>query len=240
MPALRAWGAVPARRIDGSPRAARSVVVILLGPPGVGKGTQGVLLAETTGARHVATGDLLRAARRDGTELGQKAQGYMDRGELVPDRLIVDLVREVLEALEPARSVVFDGFPRTVPQAQALNGVLAGVGRKVDLVLALEADDEVLVKRMSGRRSCPSCGAVYNVHFSPPRQEGVCDKCGAALSHRSDDQPATVRRRLEVYRAETAPLIAFYEHGPAAIRRIDADRAVDEVQRDVRRVVGAA
>ncbi len=210
------------------------MVVILLGPPGVGKGTQGALLAEATGARHVATGDLLRAARREGTELGRKTQAYMDRGELVPDQLIVDLVREVLQGLDPATGVVFDGFPRTVPQAESLAGVLARVGRSVDSVLALEADDEVLVKRMAGRRSCAECGSVYNVHFNPPARDGVCDRCGSALVHRPDDKPATVRRRLEVYRAETAPLIRFYEEGRAAVRRLEADRPVAEVQRTVR------
>jgi adenylate kinase len=215
-------------------------VVVLLGPPGVGKGTQGIRLAETTGARHIATGDLLRAARREGTELGKKAQGYMDRGELVPDDLIVDLVKELLAGLEPARGVVFDGFPRTVPQAKALDAALAQYGRRVDLVLALEADDEVLVKRMAGRRSCPSCGSVFNVHFSPPKRDGMCDKCGAALVHRTDDEPATVRRRLDVYRADTAPLIAFYEKGSAPIRRIDGDRAVDEVQREMLKAVAAS
>ena len=215
------------------------MVVILLGPPGVGKGTQGVLLAEAIGARHVATGDLLRVARREGTELGRKAQGFMDRGELVPDQLIVDLVREVVGPLDAAQGVVFDGFPRTVPQAEALGGVLTDVRRKVDLVLALEADDDVLVQRLSGRRSCPQCGSVYNVHFTPPRSEGVCDRCGAALVHRSDDDPATVRRRLEVYREETAPLIRFYERSQAPVRRIDANRPVDEVQKSIREAAGA-
>lgn len=234
-PALRASGP----GVAGGAPGVRALVVILLGPPGVGKGTQGVLLAEAARARHVATGDLLRAARREGTELGKQAQAYMDRGALVPDQLIVDLVREVLAALPPGQGVVFDGFPRTVPQAEALDGALRGTHRQVDLVLALEADDEVLVKRMAGRRSCPQCGAVYNVHFSPPRREGVCDRCGSALVHRSDDNPATVRNRLEVYRAETAPLIEFYEQGTAPVRRIDADRPVDEVQRDILAAVGA-
>jgi adenylate kinase len=214
------------------------VVVILLGPPGVGKGTQGVVLAQAVGARHVATGDLLRTARRDGTELGRKAQGYMDRGELVPDGLIVDLVREVLRTLGPGQGVVFDGFPRTVPQAEALAGALAQTGRKVDSVVALEADDDVLVKRLAGRRSCPQCQAVYNVHFTPPKQEGVCDKCGAALVHRADDDPATVRRRLEVYREETAPLIQFYERNGAPLRLVDADRPVSDVQSSIRQAVG--
>jgi adenylate kinase len=213
------------------------VVVILLGPPGVGKGTQGALLAESTGARHVATGDLLRAARRDGTELGKKAQGYMDRGELVPDQLIIELVREVLAGLANGTSVVFDGFPRTVPQAEALDRALAEVGRKVDRVVTLKADDEVLVKRVGGRRSCPECGAVYNVHFNPPARAGKCDRDGAELVHRADDDPATVRHRLEVYKRDTAPLVRFYEASGARMEKVPADRPVDEVQRGLRKAV---
>ena len=214
------------------------MVVILLGPPGVGKGTQGVLLAEVTGARHLATGDLLRAARRDGTELGRQAQGYMDRGELVPDRLIVDLVREVLGTLDRETGVVFDGFPRTVPQAEALAEALAEAGRQVDRVIVLEADDELLVKRIGGRRTCPTCGAVYNVFFRPPRREGVCDPDGTALVHRADDDPATIRRRLEVYRQDTAPLVRFYEGSAARLERVRADRPVEEVQDALREAVG--
>lgn len=214
-------------------------MVVLLGPPGVGKGTQGVRLAEATGARHVATGDLLRAARREGTELGKKAQRFMDGGELVPDQLIVDLVSEVLRGTDPGVGVVLDGFPRTVVQAGALDAALAQVGRKVGLVAVLEASDDVLVKRMAGRRSCPSCGAVYNVYFSPPASQGVCDRCGTALMQRADDDPDTVRRRLEVYRRETAPLIAHYEEGREAggaqVARIPSDRPVDEVQGALRR-----
>jgi adenylate kinase len=215
------------------------VVLILLGPPGVGKGTQGALLAEATGARHIATGDLLRAARREGTELGRQAQGFMDRGELVPDPLILGLVREVLQALGPDSGVVFDGFPRTVPQAEALGGVLAEVGRSLDRVAVLEADDDVLVKRLSGRRSCGQCGAVFNVHFSPPAQDGLCDRCGGALVHRADDDPATVRRRLEVYRDETAPLIRYYEQNGGLVSHVAADRPVSEVQQQLREGVAA-
>ena len=210
------------------------MVVILLGPPGVGKGTQGTRLAEATGAKHVATGDLLRAARREGTVLGKKAQAFMDKGELVPDQLIVDLVAEVVGQLDRQAGLVFDGFPRTVPQAEALERLLASAGRKVDAVLVLEADDEVLVKRMSGRRSCPKCAAVYNIHFSPPQRDGMCDKCGSALVQRADDNPTTVRHRLDVYRQETAPLVRHYETAGAPVRRVDSDRPLDDVQQAIR------
>lgn len=214
------------------------MVAILLGPPGVGKGTQGVLLCETAGCKHVATGDLLRTARREGTELGREAQAFMDRGELVPDDVIVGMVDELLQGLPAETGVVFDGFPRTVPQAEALDEVLERVGRSIDVVAVLQADDEVLVKRLSGRRSCPECGAVYNVHFNPPAAEGVCDRCGHALVHRADDRPETVANRLEVYRRQTEPLIAFYEGHPAPVRTVDADRDVDSVQASLRQAVG--
>jgi adenylate kinase len=216
------------------------MAVILLGPPGVGKGTQGALLCDELGLEHVSTGDLLRAARREGTELGREAQAYMDRGELVPDEVIVGMVREALDALSNDRGVVFDGFPRTVPQAEALDGVLADVGRRVDHVVVLEADDEILVKRLSGRRSCPRCGALYNVHFSPPSREGVCDRCGAELEARADDAPDTVRNRLDVYHRQTEPLVRFYEEHAAPVHHIDGTGTVDAVQVALQSAVEAA
>ncbi len=214
------------------------MVLILLGPPGVGKGTQAVRLADELGAAHVSTGDLLRAARREGTELGQRAQKYMDAGELVPDHLILDLVKEHLRGIDPGTHVLFDGFPRTTAQATGLESVLEASSRRVDRVVLFEATDETIVQRLSGRRSCPECGAVYNVYFSAPKSEGKCDRCGAALLQRSDDAPATVRKRLEVYREQTAPLIGFYESSGAAFDRIRADRPVDEVYADFLGAVG--
>jgi adenylate kinase len=213
------------------------MVVILLGPPGVGKGTQAVRVAEESYAAHVSTGDLLRAARREGTELGRKAQAYMDAGELVPDDLILGLVREHLAGVDPGTDVLFDGFPRTTAQADGLSGVLSQLGRKVDGVVLFEAPDDILVKRLSGRRSCPDCGAVYNVHFNPPGVENTCDRCGAGLVQRADDTPETVSRRLEVYREQTAPLVAYYEAEDAALERVRADRSVDDVYADFRSVL---
>ena len=210
------------------------MVVILLGPPGVGKGTQAVRLSDGAGWAHVSTGDLLRAARREGTELGKRAQGYMDKGELVPDALILDLVREHLEGIDDGTGILFDGFPRTTAQAEGLEDVLDEVGRRVDAVVVFEAPEETLVKRLSGRRSCPECGAVYNVHFTPPEQEGVCDRCGTELVHRKDDAPDTVRHRLKVYEEETAPLIQWYEEHEADQVHIQGDRDVDDVQADFR------
>jgi adenylate kinase len=216
------------------------MVVILLGPPGVGKGTQGALLCESTGWLHLSTGDLLRTARREGTPLGREAQAFMDRGELVPDDVIVGMVREALAALPAEAGVVFDGFPRTVPQAEALDAVLAELGRRVDGVAVLSADDEVVVKRLSGRRSCPECGTVYNVHFNPPAAEGVCDRCGHALVRREDDSPETVRNRLDVYHRQTEPLIRFYEEHGAPVHTVDADRPVDDVQAALRGALGVS
>ena len=213
------------------------MVVILLGPPGVGKGTQAVRLADSVGWEHVSTGDLLRAAHRDGTELGLKAQGFMDVGELVPDRLILDLVHEHLGGVAPEAGILFDGFPRTTAQADGLDEVLTEVGRRVDAVILFEAPDEELIDRLSGRRSCPECGAVYNVHVSPPATEGTCDRCGGTLVHRADDEADTVRRRLEVYAELTAPLIEYYQGHEAVFRSVDAARSVDEVQESFRAAV---
>ena len=208
----------------------RGLTVVLLGPPGVGKGTQGALLADSFGWERVITGDLLRAARREGTELGKKAQVFMDEGDLVPDHLMVALVKERLERLPADRGVILDGFPRTVIQAEVLAEALPTVGRSVDAVLLLKADDEVLVKRISGRRSCPQCERVYNVHFDLPITQGICDECGARLDHRKDDTPHTVRHRLEVYRELTQPLVDYYESGAGPMLRVDGEGSVDQVR----------
>ena len=156
------------------------MVVILLGPPGVGKGTQAVRLTAEIGGEHISTGDLLRAARRDSTELGQQAQGYMDAGELVPDALILDLVRDHLGGVASEASLLFDGFPRTTAQADGLDAVLSDVGRQADRVVLLEASDETLVKRLSGRRSCMDCGAIFNVHLNASEIDGICDRCSGS------------------------------------------------------------
>ena len=208
--------------------------VILLGPPGVGKGTQGVLLAEGKGWKHLSTGDILRANRKEGTALGQEAQKYMDAGDLVPDELIVAMVKDTLAAMPQDQGVLFDGFPRTVPQAEALDVALEELGRKVDRVVSLEADDDVLVKRLSGRRSCPDCGSVFHVFANPPAQEGICDKCGSALVHRPDDNPETVQNRLTVYAEQTEPLIRFYDGREGVMLKVPGVGAVEEIQSGIR------
>jgi adenylate kinase len=158
----------------------------------------------------------------------------MDAGELVPDELIVAMVKDTLAALPKAQGVVFDGFPRTVPQAEALDVALKELDRAVDRVVVLEADDDVLVKRIAGRRSCPDCGSVFNVFMNPPAQEGVCDKCGSALVHRPDDNPETVKNRLNVYTAQTEPLIRFYEGRAGVMAKIPGEGSVEEIQSGIR------
>ena len=206
------------------------MVVILLGPPGVGKGTQAVRLIESVGGEHISTGDLLRQACRDGTDLGLEAQEFMDKGELVPDLLILDLIRHHLSATDSETGIVFDGFPRTIPQAEGLDRVLLDVAREVSQVVLFEAPEDELIKRLSGRRSCTDCGAVFNVHFEPPGIEGECGRCGGSLFHRVDDQPDTVRNRLQVYESQTAPLIEHYGSHSAPLKRVSAMQPVNDVQ----------
>jgi adenylate kinase len=197
------------------------------------------MLAEQNGLKHLSTGDLLRKHRKEGTDLGRRAQAYMDRGALVPDDLILDMVGGVLDSLRKDEGVVFDGFPRTEAQADGLDKVLAASGRAVDRVVVLQADDEVIVQRLGGRRSCPACNDIYNVHTNPPRQEGRCDRDGEKLVQREDDKPETIRKRLEVYRDETEPLIRYYQNAaPSAVVFVDGARSAEEVQEEIRAAVG--
>lgn len=207
--------------------------LILFGAPGAGKGTQGALLSEKHGLLRLSTGDLLRDAIRRETRLGREAKGFMDAGELVPDGVILGMVREAMQQTADARGFIFDGFPRTVTQAEGLTALLEDLGRPLDAVIVLDVDDESIVRRLSGRLSCPQCQAVYNIHSEPPRVAGRCDRCGAALVQREDDRPETVRRRLAVYREQTAPLIGFYEAGDAPVYHVDGDRPIEEVQAEL-------
>jgi adenylate kinase len=194
--------------------------IVLLGPPGAGKGTQAKLMLERTGMVHISTGDLLRAAVASGSPLGKAAREYMDRGELVPDQLVTDMIRDRLVTMGAAPSFMLDGFPRTVVQAEALEKLLASRGIPLDHVISLEVPREELVRRLSGRRTCRSCGAMAHVVFDPPRRQGICDRCGGELYQREDDREDTVRTRLEVYERATAPLIAFYK-GRGLLREVD-------------------
>lgn len=206
--------------------------IILFGPPGAGKGTQGQLLAERRGLVRLSTGDLLRDALRDGTPLGREAKKFMDAGELVPDDVILGLVREIMQD-GGGRSFIFDGFPRTEAQAEGLSRLVDDLGRRIDAVIVLEVPDDTLVRRLSGRMWCSECGAVYNVHTDPPAKAGVCDACGGELIQRADDREETVRRRLDVYRAQTEPVLAWYERSGVSVVRLDGDRTVDAVQTDI-------
>lgn len=198
--------------------------VVLLGPPGAGKGTQAKRLAERYGLAIIGTGDIFRDHVARGTRLGLQAKEYMDRGDYVPDDIAVRMVLERLDAPDAREGFILDGFPRTVPQAQALERALAEAGRPLHAVLNFKIGDEMAVKRLTSRLVCPSCKRPYNLEYKPPRIEGICDVCGAQLQLRSDDDEPTIRRRLEVYRTETQPLVLyFWERG--MLRDIDAEAA---------------
>lgn len=183
---------------------------ILLGPPGSGKGTQAKRLIEKYDIPQISTGDLLREAVKNGTELGKEAKQFMDAGKLVPDEVVIGMVKERLQKDDAQKGFILDGFPRTVPQAEELDKVLEGMGKKIDKVINIEVPDEEVVERLSGRRTCKDCGAMYHVKFSPPKEEGKCDKCGGELYQRDDDNPETIKSRLQVYHEQTAPLKDYY------------------------------
>ncbi|MFQ5960153.1 MAG: adenylate kinase [Candidatus Methylomirabilales bacterium] len=185
--------------------------VILLGPPGAGKGTQAKMLTEKYGVPQISTGDILRAAVAAGSRLGKEAKGYMDRGALVPDEVVIGIVRDRLTEPDCQGGYLLDGFPRTVAQAEALTGMLRELGAPLPTVVSLEVDEEEVVRRLAGRRTCQACGEPFHVEFHPPRREGICDKCGGTLIQREDDKEETIRRRLQVYREQTEPLISYYE-----------------------------
>lgn len=184
--------------------------VILLGAPGAGKGTQAERIVARYSLPHISTGEMLRAAVEQGTEMGRAAQRSMDAGELVPDEVVIGVVRDRLAEPDTANGFLLDGFPRTIEQAERLDTMLAEAGRAVSHAVLIDVPEDELVQRISGRRSCTGCGKLYNVTFDPPRREGVCDVCGAGLTQRADDNEATVRNRLAVYRRQTAPLVSYY------------------------------
>jgi len=202
--------------------------IILLGPPGAGKGTQAALIVAHYGIPHVSTGDILRANVRDGTELGREAKRFMDAGDLVPDDVIIGMVGGRITEPDTAAGFLFDGFPRTVPQAQALERLVNESGTPIDVAVRLVVDQADVVNRLTGRRTCEGCGAIYHLVHNPPRAEGRCDECSAALVQRDDDHEEVVLNRLEVYRTQTAPLEHFYwERG--MLRDIEAVGTVEQV-----------
>lgn len=210
--------------------------LVLLGPPGSGKGTQGERLQEGLRLPYYATGDILRAAVRDQTELGKAAKQYMDRGDLVPDEVIVGAIGERIDSAEAADGFILDGFPRTVPQAEALAAKLSELGRALTAVLLIDVSDEEVMRRLGGRRTCVENGHVFHVEFDPPAREGVCDIDGSELIVREDDEPEVIRHRLATYHEKTEPLIEFYDH-QSLLRRIDGAAAPDAVADELRRAL---
>ena len=204
--------------------------IVLLGAPGAGKGTQAKALAAELGLLHISTGELFREAARLGTPLGQQAQAYMLRGELVPDDLTIALLREQLGQPAAARGVLLDGFPRTLAQAEALDALLAAHGRRVDRAVFLDVPRDVLLARLSGRWFCSGCETSYHSLFRPPTQPGICDRCGQPLYQRPDDRPETAARRLDVYLERTAPLLDYYQRAGVLVR-INGDQPVEAVHR---------
>ncbi len=201
---------------------------ILLGPPGAGKGTQAKLMVDKWNIPQISTGDILRAAVREGTTLGVEAKGFMDRGELVPDRVVIGIIAERLTEEDAVKGFILDGFPRTIPQAEALQQILDGLDRAIDHVISIEVEDEELVTRLTGRRMCKECGESFHVVFNPSSSEGTCDRCSGELYQRDDDKEDTIRQRLAVYSEQTQPLIAHYEE-QGRLRRIPGTGSIENI-----------
>ncbi|MCP3033161.1 adenylate kinase [Halobacillus sp. A1] len=211
--------------------------LILMGLPGAGKGTQAEKIVEKYNIPHISTGDMFRLAIKEGTALGQEAKSYMDKGELVPDEVTIGIVRERLSKPDCQEGFLLDGFPRTIAQADALENLLADMNESVDYVLHIDVPKEQLVERLTGRRVCPTCGATYHVIFNPPKEEGKCDHDGAELIQREDDQPETVKKRLEVNVEQAQPLLDFYQDKGYLVT-FDGDRNIDDVFVDIDKKLG--
>ena len=212
--------------------------IIMLGAPGAGKGTQAKKIAAKYGIPHISTGDIFRANIKNGTELGKKAKTYMDQGLLVPDELVVDLVVDRVNQDDCENGYVLDGFPRTIPQAEALTEALEKMGQKVDFAIDVNVPDENIVKRMGGRRACVTCGATYHMVYAPTKKEGICDTCGGELILRDDDKPETVQKRLNVYHDQTQPLIDYYT-SQGILRTVDGTVDIDDLLRANTEFLGA-
>ncbi len=212
--------------------------IIMLGAPGAGKGTQAKMIAEKFAIPHISTGDIFRANIKNGTELGKKAKEYMDKGQLVPDELTVEILLDRVANDDCKNGYVLDGFPRTIPQADVLDKELTKLGDKVDFAINVDVPDENIVRRMSGRRACLKCGATYHIEHIPPKQEGICDTCGSELVQRDDDKPETVQNRLTVYHEQTQPLIEYYDN-KKILRTVDGTRDMQEVFSDIVNILNA-
>ena len=212
--------------------------IIMLGAPGAGKGTQAKQIADHYSIPHISTGDIFRANIKEGTELGKKAKEYMDKGALVPDELTCDLVMDRISQDDCKNGFVLDGFPRTIPQAEALEKALDAAGQKMDFAIDVDVPDDNIIGRMSGRRACLNCGATYHIISIPPKKEDICDVCGEALVQRDDDKEETVKNRLSVYHEQTQPLINFYQERDI-LRTVDGTRPMDEVFSAIQAILGA-
>lgn len=212
--------------------------IIMLGAPGAGKGTQAMLIAEEYGIPHISTGDIFRANIKNNTELGKKAKEYMDQGLLVPDELTCDLVVDRISQDDAKNGYVLDGFPRTIPQAEALTEALKKRNEAIDFALDVDVPDENIVSRMSGRRACLNCGATYHIVFAAPKKEGVCDICGKELVLRDDDKPETVQKRLTVYHEQTQPLIEYYENA-GVLHKLDGTKDINDIFASIKELLGA-
>ena len=206
--------------------------IVMLGAPGAGKGTQARLISEKYAIPQISTGDIFRANIRENTELGQRAKSYMDQGLLVPDQVTCDLVVDRIIRDDCNNGYILDGFPRTIPQAQALTRALEEQGTRIDYAIDVEVPDESIVKRMSGRRACPKCGATFHIQFKVPSVDGVCDECGSELILREDDHPETVQKRLDVYHSQTQPLIEYYRE-QGVLHTVDGTRQMQEVFQEI-------
>ena len=211
--------------------------IIMLGAPGAGKGTQAKMIAEKCGIPHISTGDIFRANIKNGTELGAKAKEYMDKGLLVPDELVCDLVVDRIQQADCEKGYILDGFPRTIPQAEALENALNAIEQKLDYAIDIDVPDENIINRMSGRRACVGCGATYHVLFNPTKVEGKCDVCGESLILRDDDKPETVKKRLDVYHTQTQPVIDFYTERKVLVE-VDGTQSMDKVFDDIMKILG--
>ena len=211
--------------------------IIMLGAPGAGKGTQAKMISEKFGLPHISTGDIFRSNIKNGTELGKKAKEYMDQGLLVPDELTCDLVVDRISADDCKNGYILDGFPRTIPQAHALDSALEKLGENIDYAIDVDVPDENIVTRMSGRRACLNCGATYHIVFNPPKVENICDECGSELVLREDDHPETVQKRLDVYHSQTQPLIEYY-HQKNIMKKVDGTRKMQEVFDSILEILG--
>lgn len=211
--------------------------IVMLGAPGAGKGTQAKMIAEKYGIPHVSTGDIFRANIKNGTDLGKEAKTYMDKGELVPDELTVRILLDRVAQEDCKNGYVLDGFPRTIPQAEVLDTELTKLGEKIDYAINVEVPDESIIKRMSGRRACLSCGATYHIEHVPPKKEGICDKCGSELVLRDDDKEETVKNRLNVYHQQTQPLIDFYNN-KKVLKEVDGTVDMKDVFKAITDILG--